>query len=1228
MLSVLIPAGAARAADGTDASTAAAADGTPASRAAAAVDCAALPLAPFGDPGSAVGKATVPPQGSSCFTFTAEQPGMHRVLLQGGDTYTEVFDGESRLECYDPTWGAGWCQLPRAGDFTLTVVNRAWVDAAEASVAVVPLATTANCASETGTSWEREPLTATSPSHFAILCQPFAGKAGERITVAFRTTRAGSATSWITDATGAHICPHFNEDDSEGCVLPGNGPYRVLGHVSEAEGGFPAEYTLKIRRLSDPEGCAVAPLSAYNSGPTKVTPATGCKTFIAPATGRYDVYGVWASSGQRDKLKVYDRDGKTVCKPWLNCDLVVGGTYTVLTENPTLILDRASTDGCEPAALGVHDGTFAVPGEIDCLSLPLPQGARMAILQALNGPEPRPDTTVVDATGTQICVHDSLSKGTCELTGQAPYRVLVSTDDTGTPTGPYRIALHRTDVASNCPAVPAGDFTATSASARFTTGGGVFSHCLSIQAADHTESENLQLQAAPGTTSTAQFSVLDADGKQVCSVWSSLSTWTTCRLAPGVAHMVLVTGRDTPAEYTLTRRDVTATAKGCATNPATAVGGPSTGGAPGAPGTLVCRQVTTADARDTLHLNVRDPLGTANILAYGAGGEAVCSYRNKACAVTGSARYQVLVTVPTNLKSADTYRFDALRIATAAGPADDCAKVPNISYGYGPITGTLSEQNTAVCAALPTAYSDRFDFKVSDTAGGTETAVPTLYDASLDNNCTLSIPSGWQCYVSEPYTTEVTPSILVVGLPEKPSQPAYRAELTCTHWLCGTEKITVGSVTPTSGVSGTKATVTVSGTALHENDKVRIYQSGAKVESTSTSVSADRKTLTAVLDLTGIAAGTWNLSVITHNSVEYPRATFTVAPAALKNTAAPTINGTAQVGVRLTAAPGAWTPAPDSYAYQWKADGQAISGATAATYQVPASLRGKNLTVAVTVRKNGWQSATAESTVRTVSAARRDHAGVDAQPDGVGDLLSLSSSGAFAFRHGNGTGGFTGATTGSGWAATAVAVPFGDMNGDRCNDVLVRLSTGELRAYKPGCGKALTPTTPYTSLGTAWNQFNVLTSPGDLTGDGRADLVARQASTGDMYLYADDGSGKLKARGRIGTNGKAYRAVFGAGDLNGDGVGDLLAVDGSNSLWRYDGTAAGTLKPRVLVFGNNWAAGRNALVGVGDLNKDGKADLVSRNAAGDLLRNSGNGAGSFGATAKIGTGWQGYKALF
>ncbi|WP_406401162.1 hypothetical protein OH805_19175 [Streptomyces sp. NBC_00879] len=249
--------------------------------------------------------------------------------------------------------------------------------------------------------------------------------------------------------------------------------------------------------------------------------------------------------------------------------------------------------------------------------------------------------------------------------------------------------------------------------------------------------------------------------------------------------------------------------------------------------------------------------------------------------------------------------------------------------------------------------------------------------------------------------------------------------------------------------------------------------------------------------------------------------------------------------------------------------------------------------------------------------------------DGVGDLVALDRDNAMRFQFGNGAGGFQSNGFIYNYNATQV-VPLGDMSGDRCNDLIIRGADGYLRRINGRCFPSGGPLDDSAQGvgGGGWNQFNVLTSPGDLTGDGRPDMVARQASTGDLYLYADDASGGLKARGRIGAKWTAYRTVFGAGDLNGDGIGDLLAVDKANSLWRYDGTATGGLKPRVLVFGNNWGVGRDAFVGVGDITKDGKPDLITRNAAGYLLRNNGNGKGSFGSTVKIAAGWQGYKGLF
>ncbi|GAA3499880.1 hypothetical protein GCM10019016_069850 [Streptomyces prasinosporus] len=202
----------------------------------------------------------------------------------------------------------------------------------------------------------------------------------------------------------------------------------------------------------------------------------------------------------------------------------------------------------------------------------------------------------------------------------------------------------------------------------------------------------------------------------------------------------------------------------------------------------------------------------------------------------------------------------------------------------------------------------------------------------------------------------------------------------------------------------------------------------------------------------------------------------------------------------------------------------------------------------------------------------RDHAG----KDGIGDVLTLNSSGALTVQRGTGTGTLGAKVSGAGWPTTARFVPFGDLDGDRCNDVLVRLGSGALRAHRPACGKAVTPSTPYTSLGTSgWNQYDVLTAPGDVSGDGRPDLIARNASTGTVYLYQGTGTGKLSARVRLYDDWRTYKKVAGAGDLTGDG----------------------------------------------------RTDLVSRDTDGGLYRNSGDGKGSFGSRTKIATGWQGYRAV-
>ncbi|MEV0785944.1 FG-GAP-like repeat-containing protein [Streptomyces sp. NPDC050423] len=278
----------------------------------------------------------------------------------------------------------------------------------------------------------------------------------------------------------------------------------------------------------------------------------------------------------------------------------------------------------------------------------------------------------------------------------------------------------------------------------------------------------------------------------------------------------------------------------------------------------------------------------------------------------------------------------------------------------------------------------------------------------------------------------------------------------------------------------------------------------------------------------------------------------------------------------------------------------------------PADGQGAALTTSGTVKLSGG------------AAVPRDFVG----NDGFGDLLAFTPAGVADWRAGTGTG--TGRVetkvSGSGWtgANTATAtVPFEDVSGDRCNDVLVRMKSGELRTYKPACGAALKPTTAYTKIGTGWNMFNSLTSPGDMTGGGRADLLGRTPE-GDLYLYRGKGDGFFEPWVKIGWGWQKY-LLAGTGDLDGDGRGDLLARDGSGVVWRYPATGEGTFGTRVQV-GYGWTM-YDSMVGAGDLNGGGRADLLARDTSGALWSYRGDGKGGLAARVKVGGGWQMYSQL-
>ncbi|WP_406283081.1 FG-GAP-like repeat-containing protein [Streptomyces sp. NBC_00209] len=171
---------------------------------------------------------------------------------------------------------------------------------------------------------------------------------------------------------------------------------------------------------------------------------------------------------------------------------------------------------------------------------------------------------------------------------------------------------------------------------------------------------------------------------------------------------------------------------------------------------------------------------------------------------------------------------------------------------------------------------------------------------------------------------------------------------------------------------------------------------------------------------------------------------------------------------------------------------------------------------------------------------------------------------------------------------------------------------------------------PAKKIGYGWDTYNTVVSVGQFGGAEGGDLLARD-NKGDVYLYLGYGDGTVTKRLKVGYGWDIYTQIAGNGDLDGDGKGDLVARDKSGVLWLYKGT--GDQKApyaKRTKIGSGWNQ-YNTLFAAGDLNMDGRTDLVARNAKGELYlyAGTGNGAAPYKPKAIIGTsGWNTYRLFF
>ncbi|MFF8804493.1 FG-GAP-like repeat-containing protein [Streptomyces omiyaensis] len=183
---------------------------------------------------------------------------------------------------------------------------------------------------------------------------------------------------------------------------------------------------------------------------------------------------------------------------------------------------------------------------------------------------------------------------------------------------------------------------------------------------------------------------------------------------------------------------------------------------------------------------------------------------------------------------------------------------------------------------------------------------------------------------------------------------------------------------------------------------------------------------------------------------------------------------------------------------------------------------------------------------------------------------------------------------GGGWQVYDRVTATGDIAGSGHGDLVARDGTGMLWFYA-GKGTHTAPLAARTQVGGGWQIYDKLIGGSDLTGDGRADLLAADRS-GVLWLYASTGDAQspFAARKQVGGGWQQYNEITATGDLAGATGGDLVARDASGALWLYLGKGDGTFTTRTPV-GGGWQQFRRIL-GVGDVDGDGRNDLVAGSA--------------------------------
>lgn len=235
--------------------------------------------------------------------------------------------------------------------------------------------------------------------------------------------------------------------------------------------------------------------------------------------------------------------------------------------------------------------------------------------------------------------------------------------------------------------------------------------------------------------------------------------------------------------------------------------------------------------------------------------------------------------------------------------------------------------------------------------------------------------------------------------------------------------------------------------------------------------------------------------------------------------------------------------------------------------------------------------------------------------------------GSYAVLHGRGVLVIYDASGQGQWISGSQSRP--DYNGDGYTDVLGRDANGDVWVFPGTSGTGTSTLGSKYFIGNGWWRdvwTNVYAA--DLNNDGYTDMVGRTMQ-GELWLYPGTGKTGTNSTSNpvlLGDGWNTYESL-GFGDINGDGRTDVIGRDGGGDLWVYphkNGTGTQSLDSRVFI-GNGWWPSHWKTIRFADLNGDYKVDIMGRTIEGNLHlypnATTSGGAITFGNPIFYGDGW-------